>query len=178
MSRQQLIQNLQNHTPFDHHEERMLVQCIRFANNYENCFDRNLGIGHFTAASWITCPGGNNVVLLHHKKIGKWLQPGGHFEPGETMYEACLREAREETGLENLDFVEDRLFDVDVHLIPELNGMPPHYHFDLRFHLMANPVEELVVSKESKEVKWVGLKEVPVFNPDQSVGRMVIKTSI
>lgn len=177
MRRQQLLDQLRNHNPIDAEEERMLGQCVRFAEAYENCFDPGLGIGHFTAASWITCPNSQSVILLHHRKLNKWLQPGGHIEANETARQASLREAVEETGLNGLSLITENIFDIDIHMIPEINGHPPHFHFDIRYHYTLPELLTPRNNKESKEVKWVDLKLVPDFNHQPSLIRMVKKTS-
>jgi len=59
------------------------------------------GEKHFTASCWITSTGKpKKILLIHHKKLGRWLQPGGHIEKFENPVVAAIREVREETGLE------------------------------------------------------------------------------
>src|SRR5919106_547396 len=83
---------------------------------------------------------GDRVLLLHHRKLGRWLQPGGHADPGESSGETvALREAREETGLAGLNLHPQapRPFDVDVHDIPARGGEAAHQHLDLRYLVVA-----------------------------------------
>jgi 8-oxo-dGTP pyrophosphatase MutT (NUDIX family) len=89
------------------------------------------------------------VILHRHKRLGIWVQPGGHVDPGETPEEAALRETIEETGLvvRHLDPVE--LFNVDVH-----PGPRGHTHYDLRYVLVAPPVEPAPPVGESPDVYW------------------------
>ncbi|MEP6963752.1 MAG: NUDIX hydrolase, partial [Acidobacteriota bacterium] len=113
-----------------------------------------------------------------HKRLNRWLQMGGHIEPGDrTLLDAALREAREESGLEGVRPLSAAIFDLDVHAIPARKDEPEHFHYDVRFLLEADPAEALVVSAESRDVAWVPLSGIPALNADASIRRMVAKTA-
>lgn len=88
-------------------------------------FDIDADPTHVTGSAIVV--GGRGVVLLKHKRLGMWLQPGGHIDAGETPAQAALREAIEETGLD-LELVDGELIHVDVH-----DGGRGHTHLDLRY---------------------------------------------
>lgn len=132
-------------------------------------------IGHFTASAWIVNNTRDMVLLTHHAKLNLWLQPGGHMEEGEDIFEAALREASEETGLKSLRLLSDKLYDIDAHLIPERRGEREHFHFDLRFLVEADAAEKLQISAESKDLKWLPFSDIPRFNNSPSILRMVDK---
>jgi 8-oxo-dGTP pyrophosphatase MutT (NUDIX family) len=92
------------------------------------------------------------------------------------LLEAALREAREESGLEQVRPVSAHVFDLDVHLIPERKGEAAHYHYDVRFLLEADATAPLVVSPESNDVAWVPLSGIAALNMDTSMRRMLAKT--
>ena len=54
---------------------------------------------HFCASVFVINPKNKKILLVHHKKFNKWVQPGGHIEDNETPEEAALREVYEETGV-------------------------------------------------------------------------------
>lgn len=120
--------------------------------------------GHLTASGFVLDAEGTRVLLLHHRKLGRWLQPGGHGE-GETDPRAiALRELGEETGLEQQDlapFPDERLLDVDVHAIPASPREPAHPHLDLRYGFIARAGAQPRLSSESRALRWFPLAALP-----------------
>lgn len=130
--------------------------------------------GHFTASAFVTSPDGGSLLLVHHAKLHRWLQPGGHIEPTDAdVFAAARREVAEEAGLTSVDG-EARLLDVDVHEIPPLKGDPPHRHYDLRVHLRA-ATWEIRAGSDAKAARWTPLAEVNASDSDESVLRAVRK---
>ena len=184
MDRQSFQDHLAAYRPFDTTEVEMRDRMLAFVEQNERCFDRELPEGHITASCWIVnvLPPGERqrgqALLTWHKRLNRWLQMGGHLEPGDlSLLEASMREAREESGLTRVRPVSFAVFDLDVHSIPERKGEPAHYHYDVRFLLEADPTEQLVVSAESKDVSWVPLSGIATLNTDASMRRMVAKTA-
>lgn len=140
-------------------------------------FSRTNITAHFTASAWIINPNSNEVLLIHHNKLNKWLQPGGHAD-GETDLEKVARkEAKEETGLENLKLASNILFDIDIHFIPENKGIPEHYHYDVRFAYFCMNKEKTQINSESNDFKWVNLDKVKNITQEPSILRMVEKSN-
>jgi 8-oxo-dGTP pyrophosphatase MutT (NUDIX family) len=113
-------------------------------------FDEAANDHHVTVGAFVLSSRG--LVLHLHKRLGMWLQPGGHVDPGESPEEACLREASEETGLEAHHLDPVRLFHVDVH-----PGPSGHTHYDLRYLVVAEPRDPSPGEGESPEVYWFDL---------------------
>ncbi|MCP3978478.1 MAG: NUDIX domain-containing protein [bacterium] len=115
--------------------------------------------GHFTASAFVLCPARADVMLIHHAKLDRWLQPGGHVEPGDAdPAAAALREAVEETGLEETGLAPlgSGLFDVDIHTIPARRDEPEHLHFDLRFAFGARSRAHSR-GAEVRDTRWIPL---------------------
>jgi len=131
--------------------------------------------GHFTASAWLVDRTGTRVLLTHHRKLGRWLQLGGHADGDEDLARVALTEAREESGLPGL-VVEPALFDLDRHWIPPRGGVPGHWHYDARYVVRAGADERFVVSAESLDLAWRMIAEV-VGDPDAdpSLRRMARK---
>ena len=119
----------------------------------EDPFRRERLAGHFTASCWLVDAGGRRALLTHHKKLGLWLQLGGHADGERDLRVAALKEAEEESGLQGLR-IEDGIFDLDRHWIPEHKGVPAHWHYDVRYVVRAGDSEAYVVSDESHDLAW------------------------
>jgi 8-oxo-dGTP pyrophosphatase MutT (NUDIX family) len=119
----------------------------------EDPFVRARLAGHFTASAWLVDAGGQRVLLTHHRKLDRWLQLGGHADGERDFARVALTEAEEESGLSGLS-VEPAIFDLDRHWIPEHQGVPAHWHYDVRFVVHAGGNENFVVSDESHALAW------------------------
>lgn len=177
MHRERLITLLQGHTPADATEQAMTQATIEFVRAYPDCFDRSLLIGHVTGSAWIVSPDREQVLLIHHRKLDRWLQPGGHADGDPDVASVALREAQEETGLTSLKIIGDGIFDVDIHEIPLRKGVPAHLHYDIRFLLEADPSEAFGDSDEITNIQWFSLKNVKIMDDSESILRMVRKNS-
>jgi 8-oxo-dGTP pyrophosphatase MutT (NUDIX family) len=138
-------------------------------------FTRERSTGHFTGSAWVVSGDGRRTLLTHHRKLDRWLQPGGHADGEVDLRNVALREAQEETGLHDL-VVEEAVFDLDRHSIPARGPDPEHWHFDVRFVVRATGSEDFVVSQESHALAWreiAGLLDDPLV--DDSVRRMARK---
>lgn len=103
--------------------------------------------GHVTGSCFILSPDRKYVLLHYHPKLKYWLPPGGHVElADETIHSAVMREAIEETGINDLEFLSFKIFDIDCHEIPEHKGVPCHKHYDFNFLMEAKtwPLEDLL----------------------------------
>ena len=180
MHRQFLLSLLQQHTPHNKTESDMLSELITFVKDYENCFDRDLSLGHITGSAWLVNKDLSHVFFTHHKKLDRWLQPGGHSDGDSNTLAVSMREASEESGIEDVFIqpVSDKIFDVDIHVIPARKNEPEHKHYDVRFLLEADMNQPLRISDESNEVAWIAVEEIPAMCDEASILRMVEKMEI
>ena len=135
-------------------------------------FTRGRLAGHFTGSAWLVDRHGALVLHTHHRKLGRWLQLGGHADGDTDLGRVALKEAEEESGLDGLT-LEPGLFDLDRHWIPERGDVPAHWHYDVRYVVRAGANEAFVVSEESLDLAWRDVREL-LADPssDESVRRM------
>ena len=175
MKRTPLIHLLQAYSPAHSEEKIFQTEMMNFIERQENCFERFLETGHITASSWLLSKDHTKALLMHHTKLDRWVQLGGHCDGDPDVMRVAIKEAREESGIGQIRPVSNEIFDIDIHLIPAKDQICAHYHYDVRF-LLETTSEELVVSnRESKELRWVGknIRELPTDS--RSVVRMFIK---
>jgi len=146
---------------------------LEFVRAEPRCFERDCWSGHVTGSAWVVDPSGERVLLTHHRKLGRWLQLGGHSDGDADSLRVAVREATEESGLE-VEPISPALFDVDIHLIPARGDDPAHHHFDARFALVAR-TNAFRVSDESHALEWVKIDEIQRFTTESSMLRMATK---
>jgi 8-oxo-dGTP pyrophosphatase MutT (NUDIX family) len=160
------------------HKDENISKLVNFLKENENAYSRtNLG-GHITCSTWILNKECDEVFLIHHAKYDKWLQPGGHMEIGENIFQAGLREGMEETGFSDLKLMSEKIFDIDIHKIPnnEKKSEPEHYHYDIRLIATSLKKEVNVCEKEVKGYDWTKINKLKLITNDPSLFRMVNKT--
>ncbi len=176
LSRHALLTDLDAYVPATEREAAMLARLRAFVAEHDDCFERSLAIGHVTGSAWVVDPAGEAALLTHHRKLGKWLQLGGHADGDPDIRGVALREALEESGLAHVRLASDAIYDVDVHEIPARGNEAAHLHYDVRFAFYADRGDVPIASEESHAVAWVPLAEIERFTIDDSVRRLVAKT--
>ncbi len=178
MHRRRLLDLLSAHrTPFL--EEAAYVRRAReFISAHPGCFGCDYWPAHVTGSSWVLNPRRSHVLLVHHRKHGRWFQPGGHADGNPDILAVALRETAEESGVAPgaIRLLDERIFDLDIHRIPASVRGPAHEHIDVRFLVEIDDGVPLRGSEESYEVRWVPLHEVSRYNNNRSTFRMVEKT--
>lgn len=153
----------------------MADRLMEFVETNSDCFERTLETGHITGSAWVVNKAGTHVLLTHHRKLDMWLQLGGHVDGNSDIPEAALREAIEESGLNDLHMVSPDIFDIDIHLIPAHKTEPAHYHHDVRFLFQATDSEDYIVSDESHDLAWVEIVKLDQYTTEKSMLRMAQK---
>jgi len=153
------------------------IKMLNFFDNNDGCFEKDNLPGHFTGSAWVTNPDKDKILMTHHKKLNMWLQLGGHADGEKDLKSVAIKEAKEESGINNFSVLCEEIFDLDIHKIEPMNKEPEHLHYDVRFLLEADPIEQnIIISEESHDVKWIHLDNILDYNSEKSISRMVEKT--
>jgi 8-oxo-dGTP pyrophosphatase MutT (NUDIX family) len=144
---------------------------LRFVDAHPDALHRTCAPGHLTGSALVYDPQREQFLLLHHTKLRKWLQPGGHADGDANLPAVALREATEETGIDGLVVVAPAI-DVDIHLV-EPPKEHPHLHHDVRYLVLVPPGAAAVGNHESTALRWCRVDDLAELGCDDSVRRLV-----
>jgi 8-oxo-dGTP pyrophosphatase MutT (NUDIX family) len=160
-------------------QERVRDRMLAFIDEHPaDAHKRTCVPGHLTASALVIDAQGERALLTHHRKLGRWLQLGGHCDGDANLAAVALREAIEESGIEDLS-IDPPPVDVDIHTIPARPAKdasaaePEHLHLDTRFLVHAPAGARATASSESNELRWFTPDEVDEIETDDSVLRLV-----
>lgn len=177
MHRQFILKLLEKYQTTDPSENTMRTDLIQFVTDHDNCFNRELSLGHITGSAWLVNKTLTHVFFTHHKKLDRWFQPGGHSDGNPNTLAVAMKEASEESGIEDV-FIQplnDDIFDIDIHTIPARKNEPEHLHYDIRFILEADMNQPLNISDESHEIAWIAIEDISKYTNEISIMRMLDK---
>jgi 8-oxo-dGTP pyrophosphatase MutT (NUDIX family) len=127
--------------------------------------------GHLTGSALVVDHAGERVLVMFHRKLQRWLQPGGHADGDHELAGVAWREATEETGIEGLVVLLPAV-DIDVHEIPARGDQPAHLHLDLRFVVVAPPDAVVQGNDESEALRWLSLDELRELSDEPGLVRL------
>lgn len=187
MSRYDLLLLLERYQARYPHETSTIQRVRALIEGHADCLVRSCRPGHITGSAWVVSSDRRRVALVHHRKLERWLQPGGHADGEADIVGVAWREALEETGLQELRLLwgGDELvpLDIDVHEIPARYDPQgnlieeAHEHHDIRFLFIALGESSPVASSESHSARWFDMAELQATLDEESLLRMLEKAS-
>jgi 8-oxo-dGTP pyrophosphatase MutT (NUDIX family) len=174
---ERLLGELRQYRPAAGREVRHHEAIIELLTGSPSAFSRShFTPGHVTASCYVVDAAERQLLLHHHRRLGRWLQLGGHVEGDEAPSATALREGSEESGLTDLDFAHEGIFDLDVHSIPAGKGEPDHLHFDIRYLARTSVPQAISLdASESTELTWVALDRAEALLCEEAGARVIRK---
>jgi 8-oxo-dGTP pyrophosphatase MutT (NUDIX family) len=147
----------------DVEQQSLRDEYIAHIDSFDDAMFRTCVPGHLTASTLIVDHSRERVLLTLHRKVGMWLQMGGHCEAGDTSLQAAAaREAREESGIAEL-IMSDAPIRLDRHRVGCHGGS---WHLDVQYVAIAPPDARESISDESLDLAWFGVDELPDLTDD------------
>ena len=178
MNRLELDEALGRYEAAGPEEAESLAWIRRFLAGPEDPFSRATPEGHVTGSAVVARPDGSAFLVVFHRKLSRWLQPGGHTEESDrSVFDTARREAREETGIALFDAPLGRaILDVDVHAIPARGRDAAHFHFDVRYLLStALDCDPEASEDPARPMRWTSLEDALALGVDGSLARALNK---
>jgi len=171
-----LVEEVSAYAPSGEAERKSQAAILELLRRGTDPFTRD-HTDHITGSAIVARPDGSAFLMVYHRRLERWLQPGGHVEPEDaSVRDTALREAREETGVTELDIAnEGRILDLDVHPIPATKKRPAHVHYDLRYLLTTRASATLAEPLEIEKVAWFSLDQALTVGVDASLERALSK---
>jgi 8-oxo-dGTP pyrophosphatase MutT (NUDIX family) len=174
MHRQPILNALRRYALRHPTERDVVARFVAFVESEPRCFERDCWRGHVTGSAWVVDGTGTRVLLTHHRKLGRWLQLGGHSDGDPDSFAVAMREAMEESGLV-VTPITTEIFDVDIHPIPARGTDPEHAHYDARYAFRIVGSETFTKSDESHALEWVPITAIERYTDEPSMLRMARK---
>lgn len=168
-----LMTQLQFYRPHNATEIEHWKRTIAFLETTPCPFHRETLEGHITGSAIVVNPTADRILLLHHRQLNRWLQPGEHCDGNPDALTVAIQETQEETGLTAITPVSESIFDIDVHRIPAKGGVPEHWHYDIRYLLRASETEAFNQSeREVISIQWFPIRQLTQTTFDSSFQRV------
>lgn len=161
---EQLKQQIQNYQPYNEQEKKDKEVMLKYLATFDNLLTRENEFAHFTASAWVVNKERTKVLMIYHNIYQSWAWTGGHADGEENLQKVALREVEEETGLQNLELMDDAIYSLEILTV---NGhvkrgkyVSSHLHLNLTFLIEADEQEATKIKQdENSGVKWVSIEE-------------------
>ena len=169
-----LKEQIEKYIPYNEQEASDKELMLEYIDKFEDVLTRKNKMCHFTASNWIVNKDRTKVLMIYHNIYKSWVWTGGHADGDSDLLHVAIKEAEEETGLNNLKLLSDGIYGlqiltVDSHIKRE-RFVSSHLHLDCCFLLEANEKEKLRIKEdENSGVKWVEIDKVTKLTNEEKM---------
>lgn len=103
-----LREEIKNYIPYNEQEEKDKELLLKYIDGFDDILTRENELCHFTASNWIVNKERTKVLMAYHNIYKSWAWTGGHADGESDLLKVALREANEETGINNLKVLSNR----------------------------------------------------------------------
>ena len=162
---QQLKENIEKFTPYNEQEEVEKEIMLKYINDFDDVLTRQNVYGHFTSSAFILNKERTKMLMIYHKIYDSWAWTGGHSDGDSDLLHVALKEANEETGLENVTPISKDIYSLEIVTVNghEKRGkyVGSHVHLNATYLLEADEKEAIRIKEdENSGVKWVPIDEI------------------
>lgn len=157
-------EEIEKYIPYNEQEASDKRLMLEYINTFDDVLTRENQMCHFTASNLIVNKERTKILMIYHNIYKSWAWTGGHADGDNDLLHVALKEAKEETGLNNLKLLSDGIYGlqiltVDSH-IKRGKFISSHLHLDCCFLLEADEGDELKIKEdENSGVKWIDIDE-------------------
>ena len=159
------IKEIENYVPFNAQEEsdkKIILDAIR---NHSNILTRDNEIMHITSSCYILNKTRDKVLMIYHRIYNSWSWTGGHADGDDNLLHIAIKEAKEETGIQNLNLIIPNIFSLDILTVEghykKGKFVSPHLHLSVAYLFEGDENTKLILNEEeTKGVKWIPISEI------------------
>jgi 8-oxo-dGTP pyrophosphatase MutT (NUDIX family) len=178
-----IVNNMNLHTKLANYHSPFLEEnvskekILKFLASCKDPFSRKSLEGHVTASGFLVNNDKSKFLLMHHRKLKKWVQPGGHCDGDADVLAIAIKETKEESGIVSIKPISCQIYDIEVYWFPANLNEKGHYHYDITFLLGTVDNDLLIKNIEANALRWFAFEDyfhegVIVDNP---IKRMIKK---
>lgn len=169
-----LKKELENYIPYNEQEESDKNMMLEYIDTFNDVLTRDNKMCHFTASCWILNKEKTKVLMIHHNIYNSWSWVGGHADGDDDLLHVALKEANEETGLENVKQLYDGIYSIEILTVDghvkRGNYVSSHLHLDCCFLLEADEKESIRIKEdENSGIKWIDINEASIITNEEKM---------
>lgn len=174
------IKSIERYKPYNEQEEKDKEIILRYSNMFEDILTRENEIIHITSSGFIVNKNRDKSLMIHHNIYNSWAWTGGHADGEEDLLQVAIREAKEETGAENIKPITAEIISIDI--LPVFAHMKrgkyvaAHLHASIAYLIEADENDSLKIKPdENSGVKWIPINEINLYSNEEHMKKVYDK---